>query len=113
MPTKTEILQGQVINTFLAASGLPVFRDRQFFKDGIMLPAFESLWDNDGRLSGGERMIFCIAKEVWTWQATVKIYSLVSELDSGLFSLVLSLYIAWKSGNPGLRQWVVDHGGQL
>lgn len=109
MPTQYEILQGEAINAYLAASHLPKFQKQTFFANGEMQPAFDRLWDAPGVLSHGERLIFEVAKEVWTQIPTVKALDLVNTLSWENVDLTFSLYEAMKSGSESLAEWIFAH----
>jgi hypothetical protein len=107
--TQTEILQGQVINTFLAATRLPAFSKGPYFVDGVMQMRFEWHWDHMDRLSAGERQVFAVAKEIWNWDAQVRIFDLCNTLDYALVQLVFELYLAFKAGPEALIDWVAKY----
>lgn len=112
MPTQLEILQGAMINTYLAATKLPAFKSQPYFVAGAMQPSFDWLWENNGKLSHAERLVFYVAKELWTWDPQVKIFELISSLSPDLVDLTFSVYRAWKGGQRDTVNWILRNRGQ-
>jgi hypothetical protein len=112
MPTQLEILQGAMINTYLAATKLPAFKSQPYFVAGAMQQSFDWLWENNGKLSSGERLVFYVAKELWTWDPQIKIFDVCNNLSLDLIDLTFSLYKAWNGGELACIKWITENDGQ-
>ena len=99
-------MQTAFVNTYLKATGYPIFQEKTFFVNGEMQPEFIALLERNASLSHGEKLALAVAKELWTLESEVKIFDLVAVFSPQMLELTFSAYMAWRMGTKATQAWI-------